>query len=799
MVNPGQWKLRLLTAVSAVALAAIAAFGSGCADEEVVSVECQSTRDYYAANVHPITSNICAGCHNTGGLAKDTEYILENSAISGFLDHNLETIRRVASLELNGESIWLLKPTLQVPHEGGMAIEKGSDNYKKMVGLVVRLKNDNACQPNDNAAFQGVEMLSAIRTLRKAAIMLVGRLPTTEENQRVTDGGFPALEAVLDEMMTEPAFYDLLRITYNDLFLTDFYITQGTDFVSGDYADPMWYETAGQSVLAQYGLSDVEELQRFINISIAREPLALIDWVVKNDLPFSEILTANYTMVTPLSQRSLGATLLEGVQFDNPNDPLEFKPAIVPGRPHAGVLTTFAFLQRHDTTPTNRNRARGRKVHLWFLATDILALTKEPIDQKNVSVQNPTVNDGKCSLCHQVNEPVGNLFAAFGLDRQECDDGVEDCNDLADNVENPSRYYPGVIWYDEMWAPGYKDELIDTAELPNGVPWLAQRVVRDERFAQAAVRNAFTGLIGRTPMVAPEDFTDPMHEHKFKAFVAQSNTLSDIAAKFIENGMNMKTVYKELILSPYFRAVQAVPGMTPEQQAALDQVGTGRLLPPEMLHRKIIAISGLPWGSYDQPNLDSPPRDPGQTGQFQLFFGGIDSVDATTRITEANGVIAAGVDLMSIEMAVQAVATDFARAATDHLMFPNVTVNGEELEVRNVAPETDAGLPVPQAEAAIKQAIVHLHDHFLGEKLTADDPEVDATYQLFVQTWREYNDKIDSGEIGEGTLYEVTTDPITGETLPEDQQVTSDPKGIIRSWTAVVAYLMADMKFMYEL
>jgi nucleoside-diphosphate-sugar epimerase len=36
-----------------------------------------------------------------------------------------------------------------------------------------------------------------------------------------------------------------------------------------------------------------------------------------------------------------------------------------------------------------------------------------------------------------------------------------------------------------------------------------------------------------------------------------------------------------------------------------------------------------------------------------------------------------------------------------------------------------------------KANIQHLHERILGEKLDIDDPEIDRTYQLFLETWKE--------------------------------------------------------------
>ncbi|MEM9692173.1 MAG: hypothetical protein AAGA56_06495 [Myxococcota bacterium] len=107
---------------------------------------------------------------------------------------------------------------------------------------------------------------------------------------------------------------------------------------------------------------------------------------------------------------------------------------------------------------------------------------------------------------------------------------------------------------------------------------------------------------------------------------------------------------------------------------------------------------------------------------------------------------------------------------------------------------------MPQAIAGIKQTIVRLHYQVLGETLTVDSPEVERTYQLFLNTWREINTKMESEEIGENLPFacQVERSPITNQVLPEDQRVQDDENGTIRAWMAVGTYMLSDQKFLFQ-
>ena len=102
---------------------------------------------------------------------------------------------------------------------------------------------------------------------------------------------------------------------------------------------------------------------------LLREPLELICYIVRNDRPFTEIVTADYTMVSPYTSRGYGVFEELKEQFQNPEDPYEFIAARIPalqsrnGRqkqesksglyPHSGLLSSFQYLKRYPTTETN--------------------------------------------------------------------------------------------------------------------------------------------------------------------------------------------------------------------------------------------------------------------------------------------------------------------------------------------------------------------------------------------------------------------------------------------------------------
>jgi len=349
-----------------------------------------------------------------------------------------------------------------------------------------------------------------------------------------------------------------------------------------------------------------------------------------------------------------------------------------------------------------------------------------------------------------------------------------------------------------MWPPGFGEHNLPVSQANYGLSWLANLAAEDDRFALGAVYNAYRGLTGREALVAPDDFDDPNYEAMFQSFLNQADVFRQVADKFKAGDHNFKVIVKELVLSPYFRGLNSVK-LSEQQLVALGEVGLGHLLTPVQLHHKLKSVLGIQWGGTQNPNLTHEPRDVSDTGQFQLFYGGVDFVDVNNRIVEPNGIMAAVAERMAIQMACTAVGQDFYRSPEDRHLFPTLEIDGSTYDPKNLEPES-GGLAVPQAEVGIKETIVYLHEHILGEKLAVGDEEVQRTYDLFLETWREGKDKMAVDELSSNLPgpCQITQDPLTGEDLPEEEQVADDSSYTGRAWMAVLTYLLSDYQFLYE-
>ena len=237
----------------------------------------------------------------------------------------------------------------------------------------------------------------------------------TDQQQIMT-----ALDSVVDGLLNEDAFYTRLKEIYNDLLLTDKH-ADARDDVAGnfdvrDFANADYFED-------NFSGNERSDLRENANFGFARAPVELVAHVVRNDLPFTEVLTADYTMVNPYSATIYGTDVGDpNFRFDSDNninnhDPNEFRVANLIQQQdgdavlEAGIVATHAFLDRYRSTNTNVNRARGRWFFYYFLGVDIEGLApRDGLDLDNVIGDVPTFEDPQCTVCHDVLDPVAGLF-----------------------------------------------------------------------------------------------------------------------------------------------------------------------------------------------------------------------------------------------------------------------------------------------------------------------------------------------------------------------------------------------------
>ena len=173
---------------------------------------------------------------------------------------------------------------------------------------------------------------------------------------------------------------------------------------------------------------------------VERAPLELIAHVVENDLPYTEILTADYIMANPWAAAAYGAS----THFDDPGNFHEFKPSRIVSYYRVGEGYESEVRSGCRSTPNpqpgsapHRLPARRSSEHLGVplalshdrdqpqpgaFALDLLPLSRLDIEKSAsrttdpvalADTNNPTMHNPACTVCHRVLDPVAGTFQNY--------------------------------------------------------------------------------------------------------------------------------------------------------------------------------------------------------------------------------------------------------------------------------------------------------------------------------------------------------------------------------------------------
>jgi len=732
------------TGASVVTWTAEDASGNSAVDVQQVTInafaaeQCSALVGEFTTVIYPLMNssnpNTCVGCHTgSNPLPTANNFAFPNEPPTAA---DFDVFHTIAKIDSNGQSLITAKARNVASHVGGDRFPDGTNdpNFVQFAAFVDRAKACLTAPPTNPVT---IELGTSYEQLHKIVSALGARVPTSDEVAAAEAAADQealemTLEAIADGLMNEAAFYTRVQEIYNDVFLTNKDARDRdpvrNNFDIDAFANRDYYEDNFSGTMRS-------DLREDANYGIARAPIELVKYVVENDLPFTEIVTADYTMVNPFAARVYDNVGPNGFAFDpssNPNpDRDDFRPVtnlrqqdntLVPA---AGVVGTHAFLGRYLSTNTNVNRSRAAHTFKYFLGTDIEDLaSRDGLDLDSVMGAVPTYEDPQCTVCHDVMDPIAGLFT-------KRDNGGEyDTN----NTYQHTRTTMGVP---RMVPAGYSMDPADelpTAQQNTPLQWLGGRIATDDRFADHTVRIVFEGLTGIEPAA---DAT---------AFINTTKT------RFIAANYDFKRIVKDIVTSEFFLAQNLATGENPNDYP---DVGAGRLLTPEQLDRRITAIAG---GGYV---WNGPNSGGGLRNRHQLLYGGINSDDVVTRADEPTTLIDGIQERVANQVSCNLVA--------DHLyndgeLFPFVD--------ETITPETSAG------EDAIRQNVQFLHRHLLGEDLELSDSELDTTFDLFV-------DVRDTGETS-----------IRGACRGGGP--STDANGTVIPWQAVVTYLLSDYRFVYE-
>lgn len=401
--------------------------------------------------------------------------------------------------------------------------------------------------------------------LRRASLDLRGVVPTLDELALV-EADPAALDGLVDSFLEDPRWEGRLADLWAEHLLTrvDNYLVGPED----------------------YG---IPYLQRHDYVrAVGDEAPRLMAHIGVADLPFSDVVTADYTMAHEV--------LVGHWPLDYPEGGTGWQVArYTDGRPALGVLATGSMWWRYYTTASGRNRSRAEAVARLFLCESFLERPIRFVSAALVASEELTEATrtlDTCVTCHNTLDPLAGAFFGFW---------VFDIYDPTENAtyhperEQLGNYYLGV-------DPAYYGAPIDAPVDLGGL------VAGDPRFYRCMARTMAT-LLWRRPADPYDDFAEIDH----------------FVEVFRQGDWRLRPLVREILRSEAYTVGALTEGATEADQAALP---TRRLLPPEVLADAVEDLTSLRWTEDNFDQLTSDERG------YRVLAGGIDGDGVTQRTAD---------------------------------------------------------------------------------------------------------------------------------------------------------------------
>ncbi len=509
----------------------------------------------------------------------------------------------------------------------------------------------------------GLAYLAPPQRLTRISMAVRGIRPSRDELAAVADNP-SSLETIVDGYLSDPRFGVIMRDLHNEALLSrvDYFIPPAGFLPKG--------------VLAG---ADVYELNR----SIMDAPLRLIEHVILEDKPYTEIVTANYTMVNTHTAGVWGLA-----HSGEPNPEIWEPSQWIDDRGNAGILTDGWLFTRHDSTIANANRGRANAMSRALLCEDFLARDID-IDPQAVNLADPNEvadavkTDAACVSCHQSLDPLASFFS--GYFPQVLPSAVTYPHD------NYSAGLFSLIYGVDMRDPGYfgfaGESLVDLGAL----------IASDPRFSLCTARRFYS------------------YFHQIPLEQVSHETASKLQRDFIDSGFSARELVRSIVLDDAFHVshvdLEALGDQEPSEDA-LAARGFKKIRPVQLkllLHNTV----GFSWkADISQFQLGTIDLLDDSFVGFQVLGGGIDGYYVTRPAHTYNA---------TASLLLRTAARDAAGYAVEH----DFTSDPGARKLLTI------GDPNDTSEARVREQIVDLYVRLLGQQVAGDSLDVDQTYELF--------------------------------------------------------------------
>ena len=341
--------------------------------------------------------------------------------------------------------------------------------------------------------------------LLRASLDLRGVRPAVAEYEAI-EADPESLEATLESFVDDGRFGERVRALFAPPWGTriDLYGVRAMDYGLDASVDP--------------------EFQR----SVGDEALRMISHIATEDLPYTELVTGEWTMANEL----LGQIW----PVDYPAGEVGWKRvAYTDSRPAAGVLATNSLWWHYPSNGVNYNRGRANAISRLLLCEDYL---ERPVDfPRDIDltdqelVDNALRTNSGCVNCHVSLDPLASYLFGFTYANPN-------------NADEITTYHPE---REQRWqsttgvAPGFYGEPGFT------LTDLGHQIAADNRFVECAVERVFEGLLRREATI---DDRDALTAHR---------------EAFLSSDLSLKALVRSVVADPRYRAATTDDGGVPRK------------------------------------------------------------------------------------------------------------------------------------------------------------------------------------------------------------------------------------------
>lgn len=536
----------------------------------------------------------------------------------------------------------------------------------------------------------GLVLLDPVGHLVRASVAVRGTRPTVEEIEAVRVDP-DALEGLVAGWLDSPEFGRTVRDMWAEILL-------------------LRNDTFNQlPALGPLEGRDLDDLYQ----GTVEEPLALVEHVVTNDRPLTELVTADYVLTDEIT-----ATMYD-LPYDFAVGGWQVS-AWSDDRPRAGLLSSAQVFRRWESDGSNFHRGRAGMLASRFLCA--------PFESREIQIANgvdiadeaevadAVLEDPTCVACHQSLDPLAGYFWGYKrlIHRNYVADSITGGCEFDWSGEAAPEFGPSYLPEDycyplRQYNPVDEDDWIDWGlrapsyfgEPARDLREVGQLVAADPRFAQCMARQFYGYLTATDAADVPFD------------------TARRLQGVLEDSGFSGKELVLAAVMDDRFRAVAGPPD---------DPVAGLRTIRPEQYARTIEDLTGYRWFSdTDTPTCaDRGNPDVQRFGTqcwgdvdlsdsdvfgFRAMSGGVDGkvvLEPTRTVTPTKTLVMAQ---LASDAAAFVVERDLARPAAERRLLGLVA----------------SGDP---SDPAVRPQLAWLHLRVLGEAVDPGGPEVDADVAL---------------------------------------------------------------------